>query len=115
LHFPWWAGVFFAFAFVAVQKNPRTLKTILDARIKNGFTVDYCSDSPFEIFSRVARMSEPLHADVRGPILTGFGKRPLLHPAHHVLRLTGMSARTCGKRSKLFSVIDVGIQVLLEL
>jgi hypothetical protein len=25
---------------------------------------------------------------VRGPILTGFGKRPFLHPAHHALLLS---------------------------
>ena len=56
-----------------------------------------------EMPSNRARMSEPLHAEVQGPILTGFGKRPLLQPAHQVLQLTGMRARTWGKRKSKFS------------
>lgn len=45
-------------------------------------------------------MSSALHAVVRGPILTGLGYRPFLHPAHHALRLTGIRLSTCGRRSK---------------
>lgn len=45
-------------------------------------------------------MSSALHAVVRGPILTGLGYRPFLHPAHHALRLTGIRFSTCGKRSR---------------
>jgi hypothetical protein len=36
---------------------------------------------------------------VRGPSLTGFGKRPLLTPDHQVEGQTGTKAKTCGKRS----------------
>jgi hypothetical protein len=80
---------------------------------ENASTCDHFPASPLVIFSRTARMSEPFHADVRGPILTGFGKRPLLHPAHHALLLTGMRARTCGKRSNEFSVRVVCMKILL--
>jgi hypothetical protein len=36
------------------------------------------------------RISSTRHAVVRGPSLTGFGKRPDLTPSHHVERPTGM-------------------------
>jgi hypothetical protein len=82
-------------------------------RKENAFGRDHFPASPLVIFSKTARISEPRHAEVRGPILTGFGKRPLLHPAHHALLLTGMRARTCGKRSNEFSVRVACIRVLL--
>ncbi len=47
-----------------------------------------------------AAMSVLLHAVVRGPSLTGLGNLPSLHPRHHALLLTGISSRTCGRRSK---------------
>ena len=37
-----------------------------------------------------ARISSTRHAVMRGPSLIGLGKRPLLTPAHHVERPTGM-------------------------
>jgi hypothetical protein len=80
---------------------------------QNRIVHDHFPASPLVIFSNTARISEPFHADVRGPILTGLGKRPLLHPAHHALLLTGMMVRTCGKRSNEFSVRATCIKVLL--
>ena len=56
-----------------------------------------------EMLSNRAAISPYLHALVRGPSLTGLGKRPLLQPAHQELRLTGMRARTWGKRKSEFS------------
>ena len=38
-------------------------------------------------------MSSTFHAVVRGPSLTGFGKRPVLIPAHQVERPTGIGPR----------------------
>jgi hypothetical protein len=40
-------------------------------------------------YIRSRRMSSTRHAVVRGPSLTGRGKRPLLTPAHHVERPIG--------------------------
>ena len=45
-------------------------------------------------------MSSTLHAVVRSPSLTGFGNRPLLHPAHQTLLLMGIISRICFKRRK---------------
>lgn len=49
-------------------------------------------------------MSEERHAVVRGPSFTGLGKRPSLQPCHQALLLTGMIAKTCGRRRKVVSV-----------
>lgn len=43
-----------------------------------------------EPFSMSARMCSTRQAVMRGPSLTGFGKRPSLTPAHHVDLLTGI-------------------------
>lgn len=61
----------------------------------------YCvySSTLAESFCRRDLMSSALQAVVRGPIFTGLGYRPFLHPAHHALRLTGINFSTCGKRS----------------
>lgn len=42
--------------------------------------------------SASARMSSTRQAVIRGPSLTGCGKRPALTPAHHVLFETGVGA-----------------------
>ena len=61
--------------------------------------------SLLERLSTKAEMSELFHAVVRGPSLTGLGKRPVLHPCHHALLLMGMSFSTCGKRKNPCSEI----------
>lgn len=47
------------------------------------------------MFSISFLMSSHLQALVRGVGLKGLGKRPLATPAHQVLWLTGISAKTC--------------------
>ena len=54
-------------------------------------------------FSIRSRMSSTFQAVVRGPSFTGFGKRPVLIPAHHVERPTGIGpfgARMEARRTK---------------
>jgi len=58
-------------------------------------------------------MSSAFHAVVRGPSLTGLGKRPVLHPSHHALLLMGTNFKTWGKRRKPVAGIDVFIVMLL--
>jgi hypothetical protein len=61
----------------------------------------------------------PRQAVVRGPSFTGFGKRPLLTPAHHAEREIGIGpfgARICFRRTKPVSgcscALDMGVSVL---
>jgi hypothetical protein len=44
----------------------------------------------YSAFSMRVRMSSTFHAVVRGPSFIGFGKRPVLIPAHQVERPTGI-------------------------
>ena len=73
-----------------------------------GNSPDYALTSPPNCFTRAA-MSSALHAVVRGPSLTGLGKRPFLHPSHHALLLMGTMFKTCGKRRNPVAGMDVFI------
>ena len=51
-------------------------------------------------FSMKALISWAFQTVVRGPSLTGLGKRPVRQPSHHALLLMGMIARIWGRRRK---------------
>jgi hypothetical protein len=58
-----------------------------------------------------ARMSSALQTVVRGPSLMGLGKRPSLHPSHHVLLLMGKMERICRMRRYPVEGIVPGVSV----
>ncbi len=58
-----------------------------------------------------ARMSETLHAVVRGPSLTGCGALPAFTIAHHVLFETGNTWRTAGRRMNPMLGMSFGVTI----
>jgi hypothetical protein len=62
-----------------------------------------------------SRTSHARHAVVRGPSLTGRGKRPERTPSHQLDALMGISARTCGRRKRLRGSISCLLYCLLPL
>lgn len=57
-----------------------------------------------------SEMSSTLHAVVRSVSFTGFGKRPVLTPFHHVDLLTGMYSNTVGSlRNPLCGILSGSI------
>jgi hypothetical protein len=77
--------------------------TVAGVRAQQDGKSHFSLSSSWEKPARVAAMSVYLQADMRGPSLTGFGYFPLLTPAHHALRLMGMSTSTWGRRKSEFS------------
>jgi len=95
-----------------LRRSPKR-STRIEPPLRAHRGLDHFGTSPLNIFSLSAIISAPLHADVLALILTGRGKRPLLQPAHQALRLTGMTARTSGKRNNESSVMCDAMSVLL--